>query len=93
MIQKYKVIRTLLHSEKGTTQRPFGKYLFEVNKQANKIEIKKAVEDVYGVKVVSVNTMIMSGKWRRVRYKAGKTPDWKKAVVTLADGNKIEIAT
>ncbi|MFH0771242.1 MAG: 50S ribosomal protein L23 [Candidatus Omnitrophota bacterium] len=93
MTQEYKIIRTLLHTEKGTTQLPLSKYIFEVDKRANKIEIKKAVENVYRVKVAHVNTMIMSGKWRRVRFKAGKTPDWKKAVVTLVEGNKIEMVT
>ena len=93
MIQKYKIIRSLLHSEKGSTLAPFNKYIFEVYKKANKPEIKKAVEETYKVKVKDVNTMIMSGKWRKVRFKPGKTPDWKKAVVTLQAGNKIDIGT
>lgn len=93
MIQGYKIIRSLLHTEKGTTLNPFNKYIFEVDARANKPEIKKAVEETYKVKVEKVNTMIVPGKWRRVRFKPGKTPDWKKAVVTLREGHKIEIAT
>nr|HPN66708.1 50S ribosomal protein L23 [Candidatus Omnitrophota bacterium] len=72
---------------------PFNKYVFEVDKGANKNEIKKAIEQAYKVKVKDVNTMIMSGKWRRVRFKPGKTPDWKKAVVTLRAGDKIDVTT
>ena len=54
-------------------------------------EIKKAVEDIYKVKVGSVNTVSMRGKAKRVRYAVGKTPDWKKAIVTLKEGNKIDV--
>lgn len=93
MIQGYKIIRTLLHTEKGTALGPFNKYIFEVDTRANKLEIKKAVEEIYKVKVEKVNTMVMPGKWRKVRFKPGKTPDWKKAVVTLREGNRIEIKT
>lgn len=93
MTQVYKVIRSLLHTEKGTVIAPFNKYIFEVDGRANKVEIKKAVEDIYKVKVRKVNTMIVPGKWRRVRFKPGKTPDWKKALVTLQEGQKIDITT
>ncbi|MDD4879109.1 MAG: 50S ribosomal protein L23 [Candidatus Omnitrophica bacterium] len=72
---------------------PFNKYIFEVDKRANKTEIRKAVEIAYKVKVKDVNTMVMSGKWRRVRFKPGKTPDWKKAIVTLRKGDKIDVTT
>ena len=71
---------------------PLGKYLFWVDKAANKIEIKKAVEEIYKVKVKSVNTLTMRGKKKRVRFIEGKTPDWKKAVVTLKAGDKIDVA-
>ena len=91
MIQKFKILKSLLHSEKGSTMLPFNKYVFEVDKRANKPEIKKAIEQVYKVKVKDVNTMIMSGKWRKVRFKTGKTPDWKKAIVTLRQGGKIDV--
>lgn len=93
MIRKYRILKGLLHSEKGSTLLPFNKYVFEVDRRANKTEIKKAIEEAYKVKVSDVNTMIMSGKWRRVRFKPGKTPDWKKAIVTLRAGNKIDVTT
>ncbi len=65
-----------------------GKYTFEVAKNANKIEIAKAVEELFGVKVAKVNTMNCNGKNRRMGRYEGKTPDWKKAIVTLKDGEK-----
>lgn len=81
-----------LRTEKGASMRPFNKYLFFVDKRANKIEIKKAVEEIYKVKVERVNTLTVKGKKRRVRLAEGKTPDWKKAIVTLRAGEKIDIA-
>ncbi len=88
----YDVVKTLLRTEKGTSLEPDRKYLFEVASVATKIQIKKAVEEIYNVKVQSVNTTVMSGKRRRVRHHLGRTPDWKKAIVTLKEGNKIEVA-
>lgn len=64
------------------------KYTFEVALNANKVEIKKAVEEVFGVKVSAVNTMRVNGKEKRMGRFAGKTPDWKKAIVTLAADSK-----
>ena len=66
------------------------KYLFMVARKANKVEIGKAVKAIYGVNVVSVNTFMVRGKKKRVRYVMGKTPDWKKAIVTLKKGDRIE---
>jgi large subunit ribosomal protein L23 len=66
------------------------RYTFEVAKQANKIEIGQAVESIFGVKVLKVNTLSVSGKPKRVRYAKGYTRSWKKAVVTLAEGDTIE---
>ncbi len=86
------IIRTLLRTEKGTALEPERKYFFQVTAKANKVQIKKAVEEIYKVKVVSVNTTVMPGKRKRVRQEYGYTPDWKKAVVTLKEGQKIEIA-
>lgn len=87
----YQVIRSPRQTEKGTLQQQNeNKYLFVVDRQANKLEIKKAVEDIYKVKVKSVNTAVVPGKLKRVRHQLGKTPDWKKAVVTLKEG-KIEL--
>ena len=64
------------------------KYTFEVAISANKVEIKKAVEEVFGVEVASVNTMRVNGKEKRMGRFVGKTPDWKKAIVTLAKDSK-----
>lgn len=84
------LIRTLLRTEKGTQQESWRKYWFAVDGQANKIQIRQAVEQLYAVKVASVNTSVMHGKMRRLRAQAGRRPDWKKAVVTLREGFKIE---
>jgi large subunit ribosomal protein L23 len=84
----------LLKSEKTTRlQEPLGKYLFLVDRRANKIEIKKAVQDIYKVGVRKVNLLITKGKPKRVRYQYGRTPDLKKAIVTLKKGEKIAEAT
>ncbi|OIO80050.1 MAG: 50S ribosomal protein L23 [Candidatus Omnitrophica bacterium CG12_big_fil_rev_8_21_14_0_65_43_15] len=87
----YSVIKNLMRTEKSTHLQPLNKYLFKVDTDATKIEIKKAVETVYKVKVDSVNTVNMPGKLKRVRYKAGYTSDWKKAIVTLKAGSKIDM--
>ena len=70
-------------TEKSNNGLQEGKYTFKVNKKATKVEIGKAVEKLFGVKVLNVNTMIVKGKTKRVRYVEGKTPDWKKAIVTI----------
>ena len=90
MSSSYGILNALLRTEKGSSQAPQNKVLFSVSKHANKIQIKKAVEDVYKVKVLNVNTVVMPGKLKRVRVKQGLTPDWKKAVVTLKEGQKID---
>ena len=91
MITCYDIIKTLVRTEKGTMIEPERKYLFQVAKSSNKIEIKKAVEEIYKVKVQDVNTSIVRGKLKRVRQEQGKTTPWKKAVVTLKEGQKIEV--
>ena len=91
MSTSYSILNTLLRTEKGSIQQTENKYFFSVRRTANKIEIKKAVEEIYKVKVQAVNTQVMPGKAKRVRYQLGKTPDWKKAVVTLKDGHKIDL--
>lgn len=93
MINSTDIIKALIRTEKATTYEPNGKYLFLVKNYANKIQIKRAVEDIYKVKVKDVNTFISMGKNRRVRYHLGRTPDLKKAVVTLRPGQKIETPT
>ncbi|MDD4202094.1 MAG: 50S ribosomal protein L23 [Candidatus Omnitrophica bacterium] len=91
MQNSYKTINSLIRTEKGTNMLPDSKYLFWVDKNANKISIKTAVEEIYKVKVKEVNTLTMRGKKKRVRYILGKTPDWKKAIVTLKQGEKIDV--
>ena len=76
-------------TEKSNDQMQMGKYTFEVNKKATKVEIANAVEKLFGVKVLNVNTMTVRGKTKRVRYVEGKTSDWKKAIVTI-DTNPAE---
>ncbi len=83
------IIKALIRTEKATTYEPEGKYLFLVDKSANKIQIKQAVEQMYKVKVTAVNTFISQGKLKKVRYQLGRTPDLKKAIVTLKEGQKI----
>ena len=78
-------------SERSYAQMEENRYTFEVAKDANKYQIKDAVEELFGVKVVRVNTLNVKPKNKRVRYVAGKTRTWKKAVVTLAEGDTIEI--
>ncbi|MFA5100981.1 MAG: 50S ribosomal protein L23 [Candidatus Omnitrophota bacterium] len=85
------IIKAMVRTEKSTAVEPSGKYLFLVAHSSNKIEIKRAVEQLYKVKVADVNTMIIRGKMKRVRYQVGKTPDFKRAIVTLKPGQKIEV--
>ena len=92
MSDAYNVINSLLRTEKGTIQAEENKYFFSVRKGANKIQIKKAVEDIYKVKVSAVNTSLMPGKQKRARQQLGMTPDWKKGIVTLKEGQKLDLA-
>ena len=66
-------------------------YTFEVAKDSNKVEIAQAIEAIFNVKVVKVNTLNVKPKPKRVRYQAGKTRTWKKAMVTLKEGDTIEL--
>lgn len=91
MKDPHDIVKSMIRSEKGSAFLPFNKYLFWVDKGSNKIEIGKAIEDIYKVKVDKVNTIMMRGKLKRVRYAVGKTIDWKKAVVTLKEGSKIDV--
>ena len=86
------VIKRMQLSEKGSELAAQNKYLFEVDRAANKLEIKQAVESLYSVKVKSVNTMRYEGKRKRERTaRYGKRPDWKRAVVTLVEGDNIDL--
>ncbi len=77
-------------SEKSYDMIAHNRYTFEVAKTASKPQIAQAITDIFGVTVTSVNTMNVTGKPRRVRVAKGKTRDWKKAVVTLKEGDSIE---
>ena len=85
----YDIIRRPVITEQSMAESENKKYVFEVDRGATKIEIAKAVEEVFGVKVVKVNTLHVTGKLKRTgRYPAGRQSSWKKAVVTLADDSK-----
>ena len=84
------IVRPII-SEKSYRMIEHNRYTFEVAKTASKIEIGKAVEEIFDVTVLKVNTMRVNGKPRRVRSALGKTKDWKKAVVTLKEGDSIEL--
>ena len=88
----YDIIKRPVITEQSMAQTEIKRYTFEVAKDANKIEIAKAIEEIFGVKVAKVNTMNMYGKEKRVgRYPAGRRPARKKAMVTLtADSKTIE---
>ncbi len=88
----YDIVKTMVITEKGASQTDDRKYFFHVADTANKIEIKSAVEEIYKVKVQDVNTSIVRGKLKRVRREQGSTSPWKKAIVTLKAGEKIEVA-
>ena len=70
-------------TEKSSSGLAEGKYTFEVAKKATKVQIAKAVEELFDVKVTNVNTIIVKGKEKRVGANSGKRPDWKKAIVTI----------
>ena len=91
MLTCYDIVKALVRSEKGTALEGQHKYLFRVSDIATKIDVKRAVEEIYKVKVGSVNTVHVPGKLKRVRSRAGYTTDWKKAIVTLREGQKLEV--
>ena len=85
----YDIIRRPVITEQSMAESENKKYVFMVDRGATKIEIAKAVEEVFGVKVVKVNTLHVTGKLKRTgRYPAGRQSSWKKAVVTLSDDSK-----
>ena len=85
----YDIIVRPIITEKTSRQMELGQYTFEVLPEANKIEIRKAVEEVFKVKVVRVNTVQVRSKPKRMGIHLGRSRSWKKAVVTLAKGEKI----
>lgn len=90
----YTIIKRPIVTEKTTllTERA-NAYTFLVDMHANKIEIKQAIEKIFKVKVDKVRTQIRKGKPRRVRFNWGTQPNWKRALVTLEEGQKIEMGT
>ena len=85
------IVRPLI-TEQGTDMREkYNQYFFEVAVDANKLEIRQAVEHFFGVKVTQVRTMNYRGKIKRMGRYQGKRADWKKAIVTLAPGNSISV--
>ena len=92
MSTSYDVIKNILRTEKSTVIQKDRQYMFRVATSATKPEIKKAVEEIYKVKVQAVNVVNVPGKRKRVRMKYGYASDWKKAIVTLKEGSKIEVA-
>lgn len=88
----YDIIKKPVITERSMMGLAENKYTFEVARDAGKIEIKKAVEEIFGVKVAKVNTIKLPGKWKRMGVYTGKTASTKKAIITLtADSKKIEI--
>lgn len=81
------VIKPII-TEKSMTALQDRKYTFKVEKSANKIEIAKAVEELFNVKVAKVNTMNVRGRSKRMGIHSGYTPNWKKAIITLTEGSK-----
>ena len=86
----FEIIKTARLTEKGTRQGAHNQYTVVADRRANKTQIRQAVQELFKVKVVKVNTMNVHGKARRQRTsQAGRTSDWKKAIVTLKQGDKI----
>ena len=89
----YDVIRSPVITEKSTQAGEYNQVMFNVAPKASKPEIKAAVEALFGVKVKAVNTMIRKGKTKRFRNRPGVRNDVKKAIITLVDGQSIDIST
>jgi large subunit ribosomal protein L23 len=86
----YEIVKRPLITEKATLMKEQNRYAFEVARKANKRQIKDAVEAAFKVSVIKVNVMSVPGKMRRIGRRQVLTPSWKKAVVTLESGQKIE---
>ena len=91
-MNSFDIVKTVRLTEKGTRQgEKFNQYTVVADRRATKIQIRKAVEELFKVKVTKCNTLNVRGKSRRKRtLQAGKAPDWKKAIVTLGQGQRIE---
>lgn len=89
-MEPYQIIKRPLITEKGIRLNDEDNtVVFQVDRRANKLQIKHAVETLFQVEVLKVNTLNVLGKKRRVRFREGKKPDWKKAYVTLREGESI----
>ena len=96
IISKEKMYQTILSplvTEKATALTERNQVVFKVALEASKPEIKAAVEGLFNVKVLAVNTMVVKGKTKRFRGRAGQRSDWKKAMVRLAEGQSIDLTT
>jgi len=89
-VHLYEVLRRPLITEKNAILQSQGKYAFEVAGEANKYQVKQAVERAFKVKVTAVNMMNVRGKQKRLGRRIVQTPSWQKAIVTLKPGDKIE---
>jgi len=88
----YSIVKSPLVTEKSARDSVFRKYAFEVDKTANKVQIKRAIEKIYSVKIVKTSVLTVKGKLKKLRHnQAGKTASWKKAIVTLKEGFEIKI--
>jgi large subunit ribosomal protein L23 len=85
------IVRPILTERSTTLKEKQNQYIFEVLPEATKPDIRHAVEEIFKVKVLSVRTMNVLGKFRRLGRSMGKKPDWKKAIVTLGEGQKIDL--
>jgi large subunit ribosomal protein L23 len=92
-LRHYDVIVSPAITEKSTVASELNQVIFNVAKKASKPEIKAAVEALFGVKVTAVNTLVRKGKLKRFRGTVGRQSDSKRAIVTLADGHSIDVAT
>ena len=88
----YQIILNPLVTEKSTQQSEFNKMVFSVPVNATKLEVKASIEKIFSVKVIAVNTILLKGKVKRFKGQLGKRPNTKKAIVTLAPGNTIDLS-
>ena len=92
-LKHYDVIVKPVITEKSTLVSEFNQVVFKVARDASKPEIKAAVEALFSVKVLAVNTIVVKGKTKRFRGRPGQRSDWKKAMVRLAEGQSIDLTT
>ncbi len=92
-MNSYDIIKTVRLTEKGTRQgEAYNQYTVKADPRANKTQIRQAVQELFKVKVIKINTLNVDGKLRRQRtVQAGRSSNWKKAIVTLKDGDKITL--